>query len=173
VKLFRKKRLQIQEEESKTSIRWWRMDMLDLILLFILPMHVIYGIASATNAEEIFGLRVLSMSTLTGSIYWTLALLMILHLFFNRIMCLVISTENIHYTNGKFPPLSRTFPMHAISNVEVKEKEDPIAEAPAGWSLTNHTLYINSASGKRIRIKGISQKDALFIRYMVISYRGA
>jgi hypothetical protein len=171
VKLFGRKRLQIKKGELKTAISWSRLSMLDLLLLVMVPMSITYGIASASGAEEIFDSRVIPMNLLATVIFWSIVLLLTLHLIFNRANRLEISAEGVHYKNGRFPAITHSFTMRTISNVEVKEKEDNFAESPTGQDLTTHPLYINCTSGKRIRIKGLSQDDALLIRDLVIDYR--
>lgn len=171
MKLFSKKRLQINTIDSKTIIRWWVLSLVDLFLIFMLLITFISGIGSLIQVEEVLGVVVIPLGTTATTMFWIVWSLLVLHIIFNRSVKLEISPEELIYKKRFILGVFRKIKMEDISHVLITEKIDHISESPPdGRDLTTFELIICIKSKKRTRIKGLSKPDAELIQKTIKDY---
>jgi len=164
--------LKIDQREAVTTIRWNHLGVAEVIGWVAVPMMAVWGIASARGLEMVFGMRVLPMSALATSIYWSGLAVVALHLTFNRRVQLTSSQDEITYAFRLFPAVRRTWPREQLASVLVQTREDSIAETgAAGQSIENTRLIIRLHDTRDLVIRGLSDEDAKLVREYLVQHR--
>lgn len=168
MKLFSKKRLQVNTIGSTTFVRWWVLSFADIFLIFVLPIALISGIGNLIQAKEILGIEVIQLGAKANLIFWMIWTLLLFHIIFNRSAKLEISAEELIYKERLILGVFRKIKRSEITDVLIIAKTDQIAESPPdGRDLTTFELLICSSLKKPIRIKGLSKSDAEFIKNII------
>ena len=171
MKLFSKKRLQINEKNSKTIIRWWVLNAVEIMLLVLLIIAFIWGLGSYNKSDEIIGLKVLPMDAEAAFVYWTIWTLIFAHMIFNRFVVLEISSEYLKYKRRFIFGVNRNINIKNIVEMQIEEKAENIAESPPdGMDLTSYNLLIYSSYEQTIKIKGLSKPDIKIIQKKIGEY---
>lgn len=169
MKLFSKKRLQVNTIGPTTSISWWGFNFVDIFLIVVLLIALISGIGDLIQSEKNLGIEVIPLGTKGKLIFWIIWTLLLFHIIFNRSVKLEISPEELIYKKRLILGVFRKIKRSEISDVSIIDKADHFSETPAdGRDLTTFELLICSLSKKTIRIKGLSKPDAELIQKTII-----
>lgn len=166
MKIFSKKRLQIVDSPESVLIRWWKLSGFDIVLFVFLCVHTIYGLGIAFGFEKVLDVRAIELNSMGWMVYWVVAILGWMHVFFNRIVSLNLSSQSHSYKVGIIPGVKARFHPSDINECRLVRKVDHFAEVPVTYdNLDSYHLEIYLVDRKRpLKIKGLSQEDALFVK---------
>lgn len=172
MKLFSKKRLQINESIDAITVKWWALGFWDIVFLFLLPITLVYGVSEYLGYKEVLGgFEIVSLNATARSVLWVLVSLMSLQLIFNRRVTLLVSNTSFVYKKGFIPGKKIDSPLTDVTSISIESYEDPIAESPTGTDITDYRVVIIFRNGRKKKIKGLSEEDAKRIEILLQKQR--
>jgi len=159
MKLFSKKRLKIKETGSTIIYSWRSINIFEIFLVTMIPVALIWGVASYFGYKEVISIKVLKMTPQATIIYWSIVAITTFHIVFNRSVTLSITKKTLKYKKRFILGISRIAKRSDISKIDIKKQRD-IAESDGdGADLSSFNLRIYLHSKRRIVIRGLSEPD--------------
>ncbi len=162
---LRGQRLAVHKGDGASLIRWRRVVLVDIVACFVVPFATAWGIASAVGLEELSDVKVIGMSLEVTVVYWSVLVLLVTHLVFNRTASLSVTASQVVYRIGRMPGRVRVVERTGPLSISMETREDPIAESDASGRTPDRTLLtIHVWGGPRIVIDDLSEDNAILVK---------
>ena len=164
-------RLKIVEKEDKTIITWIRITGFEIVLFVAFVMAIVWGIASLKGMEEINDLKVYQLSPQAMSIFWSVLVLIAIHLFLNRKTVLTIDKNEFRM---KKRPLIPVVHKHLTADIlRMDEKlNSQFYENDVGVYPDIYSFFLCFRGGKKLKIDSFNEEDLLLIKEAIQKHRG-
>lgn len=141
--------LKIKSFDNRTEIHWKRLGF-DILFWIAIPMFGVFGIGSMMNLEELWGTELLRFNLTGAIIYWSMWLVMTLHVFFNRKSKLIITENDFSFRKRPFSWKAHRHPIKKINHFDLVLQKN-YHENDIGFYPDIYNFFICLTNGKRIK----------------------
>ena len=163
------KPLSFERDGRLTVIRWSSMNVLDIILIFVVAIMGLWGIGSALNWEEMNGLRILPMNPTQTVFFWSVAVLILVHLLFNCTAQLSIDKHEISFQKRRLIPIIYKHAVRNIDAVYVKESRN-YYENDVGYYPIIYKVYIQLLDGRTRKLGSFNKENTEALKNEIQEY---
>jgi hypothetical protein len=138
---------------------WYQLSIIELLLFFIVPVLSLYLMGFYLHWEELWGLRILPLSTLAVAIILSIIVLGSILLLFNRKSVLKIENDQIMFK--KRPLTSKQWHIQRVEVQGIGNKlESQFYESDTGYYPDIYKIYIYLSNNRKIKLGGFNEEDS-------------